>query len=161
MATLRGLGVEQVFVSVHPFSQPGSRSFSTLENNDFCIHEAAKNSTITWHGFGLPTCKTGSGSEMRLAASCLYDSSNPAAREYVWSMFKASYFDKNITNFWTDGTEPGGDAHRSTTQPYTRALESTGGVLDRTAVMRGHRDKQSVFPRAGTALLLSPGVLTC
>lgn len=102
VATLKGLGVQQVFVSVHPFSEPGSRSFSTLESNDFCVHKAAENSTIPWGGFGLPTCNTLG------RASCLYDPSNPAARDYVWSMFKASYFDKNITNFWTDGTEPAG-----------------------------------------------------
>ena len=58
----------------------------------------------SWKGWTLPTC-TGPdpNAPAPAAGNCLYDVSNPAARAFLWDRLKASYFDKGILNFWTDG----------------------------------------------------------
>jgi hypothetical protein len=57
---------------------------------------------------GLPSTCNASGEEPAGLGNCLYDPSNPKAREYLWSKLKTSYYDQGITQFWTDGTEPAG-----------------------------------------------------
>ena len=115
--------MKQVFVSVHPFNQPGSLTYDALVKGDMCT-SAANKTFYPWGGFQLPTCGPGARAASPGAASpgaagaaqlagsvpgahtnCLYDPSNLAARRYLWETVKASYYDKGITNFWTDGTE--------------------------------------------------------
>ena len=39
VATLKGLGVQQVFVSLHPWSEPGSVTFANMTRNSLCTAE--------------------------------------------------------------------------------------------------------------------------
>jgi alpha-D-xyloside xylohydrolase len=44
--------------------------------------------------------------EERPATVHYYDTTNPEARDYVWSKVKASYWDKGVRIFWLDACEP-------------------------------------------------------
>ena len=46
------------------------------------------------------------GGEIGQKNSALYDSFQPAARDYVWSQLKAHYVDKGIRSLWIDADEP-------------------------------------------------------
>lgn len=100
---LKTMGVKQVFVSLHPWSQPGSWSFDTMKAKGLCIADRS-GAEVPWSGWALPTCKA----IVNDATNCLYDPSNPSARSFLWNRLKQSYFDHGITNFWIDGTEPAG-----------------------------------------------------
>jgi alpha-glucosidase (family GH31 glycosyl hydrolase) len=101
--TLTDLGVKQVFVSVHPWSQEGSTTHQEMVDQGLCLH-SANGSMLPWGGWTLPTCK----STPSLENNCLYDPSSRKARSFLWSTLKESYYDEGILNFWTDGTEPAG-----------------------------------------------------
>jgi alpha-D-xyloside xylohydrolase len=112
VAALRGMGVAQVFVSVHPWSQPGSVTHDAMVANNLCIRDETGN-PLEWGGWTLPTCKapasnSSSSSSSSSFGNCLYDPSNPAARAFLWDRLHSTYYAGNITNFWTDGTEPAG-----------------------------------------------------
>ena len=111
------MGVQQIFVSLHPWSQLGSTTYDSMTAMDMCVQYA--NGTMRpWAGWTLPTCTDGYGLPHTAAArtfdndasirNCLYDPSNPKARNFLWSKLKRGYYDIGITNFWTDGTEPAG-----------------------------------------------------
>jgi hypothetical protein len=150
VAELRTLGVQQLFVSVHPFSEQGSLSYTELMDRNLCTKDA-NNATIPWGGFNLPTCtnpqppfKRSDPTQLSLVnegnssenTHCLYDPSNSAARAYLWDKVKASYYDRNITNFWTDGTEPAGSPTNEqlpTNTSFTNIASTTGERLPGSA----------------------------
>lgn len=41
-----------------------------------------------------------------MGSTVFYDTTNPAAREFVWSVLKKNYFDYGIREFWLDVAEP-------------------------------------------------------
>ncbi|RDH32559.1 family 31 glycoside hydrolase [Aspergillus welwitschiae] len=47
-----------------------------------------------------------------------YDSTNPSARKFLWSMLKKNYYDKGIKNFWIDQADGGalGEAYENNGQ---------------------------------------------
>lgn len=98
---LQSLGVHEVMVSLHPWSQRGSETYDKLIASELCV-KTVNGSMRDWGGWQLPTCSGPAG------PNCLYDSSNPAARQFLWSQLKKNYFAKGIKQFWTDGTEPAG-----------------------------------------------------
>eukprot|EP01052_Picozoa_sp_SAG31_P019329 SAG31_NODE_1404_length_8479_cov_2.258760_8_plen_415_part_00 len=102
---LSAMGVQQIFVSLHPWSQPGSLTYDNMTGAQLCVRYA--NGTMRpWGGWTLNTC--GGGDSRGQQSNCLYDPSNPRSRAFLWAKLKQSYFDAGITNFWTDGTEPAG-----------------------------------------------------
>lgn len=117
LSDLRDIGVDRVFVSVHPWSEPGSRSFSALQKGNYCLVNASGD-PVAWGGWSLPTCKANqtpenkkSATENKISAersNCLYDPTLPAAREAFFGYLNESYVRDGIVNFWTDGTEPAG-----------------------------------------------------
>jgi len=40
VSTLKGLGVQQVFVSLHPWSEPGSVTYTNLTADKLCVISA-------------------------------------------------------------------------------------------------------------------------
>lgn len=106
VSALKELGVQQVFVSLHPWSEPSSVTYSNMTAAKLCAR-TADGGMQSWKGWTLPTC-TAPNTPPPGGGNCLYDVSNPAARAFLWNRLKASYFDQGITNFWTDGTEPAG-----------------------------------------------------
>eukprot|EP00658_Telonema_sp_P-2_P069190 TRINITY_DN5828_c0_g1_i3.p1 TRINITY_DN5828_c0_g1~~TRINITY_DN5828_c0_g1_i3.p1 ORF type:complete len:292 (+),score=29.25 TRINITY_DN5828_c0_g1_i3:903-1778(+) len=102
VASLGRLGVQSVFVSVHPWSQNGSASYGNLSSRGLCLRDV-DGTAMNWGGWTLSTCREGGGAN---AVTCLYDPFNPAAREYLWGSLKTGYYDRGITDFWLDGTEP-------------------------------------------------------
>ena len=92
--------VSQIFISVHPWAQNGSANYDALQEQKLCTHNRV-GQPLQWGGWGLE-CKSVA------LNNCLYDASSSKAREFLWSKLKSGYYDLNITNFWTDGTEPAG-----------------------------------------------------
>jgi alpha-D-xyloside xylohydrolase len=84
----------RVMVSVWPFSANGSSSFETISSKDYAVNDMLASKPIPW-----PDGNCG-------ALCYLYDSSQPLAREYVWSQLKEGYFDYGIKIFWLDASEP-------------------------------------------------------
>lgn len=41
-----------------------------------------------------------------LGCTCIYDATNPEARDYIWQQAKENYFDAGIDMFWLDEAEP-------------------------------------------------------
>jgi hypothetical protein len=113
------------------WSEAGSHTYNTMVQQGLCAHNAT-GSAVAWGGWGLPTCGVnkaerdntkrlrandndsggdgggGGGVGVPVGSNCLYDSSSPEGRAFLWDRLKAGYFDHGITNFWTDGTEPAG-----------------------------------------------------
>ena len=89
VAQIRALGVKQVFVSLHPWSQVGSTTRAEMDSKRLCIKHP-DGSAAPWGGWTLPTCSPGKSKQLRAADNCLYDPSNPAARQFLWSKLKSS-----------------------------------------------------------------------
>jgi alpha-D-xyloside xylohydrolase len=105
IAKLKAMGTNQVFVSLHPWSEHGSQSYDQLLQQELCV-KGADGKVRHWAGWTLPTCTSESNEAEN--SNCLYDPSNPAARKFLWNSLQKGYYDQGITNFWTDGTEPAG-----------------------------------------------------
>ena len=89
--TLKQLGVSQVFVSLHPWSQPGSLTYDNMTANHLCI-TTADGETRPWAGWTLPTCASPDDAAPA-GANCLYDPSNALSREFLWDNLKTGYWD--------------------------------------------------------------------
>ena len=101
--------VSQVFVSLHPWAQVGAINHGAMQQQKLCTHDQ-RGDAIAWNGWTLPTCNGGGATAAAAVnrGNCLYDASSAKARAFLWSKLKSGYFDLNVTNFWTDGTEPAG-----------------------------------------------------
>ena len=144
VSQLTALGVKQIFVSLHPWSQAGSLTYDNMTAKELCVRQ--ENGEMRhWGGWTLPTCASNSSFQNETTisatlakpahdvANCLYDPSNPRARDFLWQQLKKGYYDAGILNFWvstitlimafnclplleltvryclqTDGTEPAG-----------------------------------------------------
>lgn len=106
VAKLKAMGVNEVMISLHPWAEPGSVSYGEMKSQGLCL-SYPNGTAVEWGGWGLPQTCNSSGTEPH-GGNCLYDPSNPAAREYLWKKLKSSYYDHGIRQFWTDGTEPAG-----------------------------------------------------
>ena len=91
---LKRYGTEMM-VSTWPFSQGASKTYAPLEEQGFAVYEG----TNTTHAVAWPDHVCGNPCR-------LYDPSNPAARQWWWSMIKEGYADYGIKNFWLDAAEP-------------------------------------------------------
>ena len=120
VAKLKAMGVQEVMVSLHPWAEAGSTSYKQMREEGLCI-KYPNGSFHPWGGWTLPQTCNASGEEPPRgeAPNCLYDPSNPRARQFLWSKLKASYYDKGIRQFWTDGTEPAG----TSPMPYDVAFD--------------------------------------
>lgn len=86
---LRSLGIE-LMVSVWPQSSVASENYKEMRENNLLVRSEA--------GVDL---------HMRFQDPCVfYDTTNPAARAYVWDKCKQNYFDLGIKTFWLDVAEP-------------------------------------------------------
>lgn len=86
---LKEMGVE-LFVSVWPTVDPGSPNYPEMLEKGYLIHVDRGNRTQLECG-GYET---------------FYDTTNPGARDYVWSKIKKNYLDRGISHYWLDAAEP-------------------------------------------------------
>jgi alpha-D-xyloside xylohydrolase len=91
---LKSYGTE-IMVSTWPFSQGASKTYKPLEEKGYAVYQGTDtHSSIDWpDGVCGKPCH-------------LYDASNPAARDWWWSLIKSGYFDYGIKSFWLDAAEP-------------------------------------------------------
>ena len=91
--TLSGYGM-RTMVSVWPYSMVQSTSFETINSSNFEAMNGTSDVGIWWPN---SVCK----------GKCyLYDPTQPAARQYVWSRVDKGYTPHGIHLFWLDSTEP-------------------------------------------------------
>lgn len=86
---LHSMGI-RVMVSVWPTVDPRSRNYKELNDNGFLIRtERGLNAEMEFYG-----------------KMCFIDSTNPAARKYVYGLLKKNYGKYGIDMFWLDEAEP-------------------------------------------------------
>ncbi|KAL1741983.1 glycoside hydrolase family 31 protein [Schizophyllum fasciatum] len=123
----------------------------------------------------LATTRDGTGVTDSFAGvyTRLIDSTNPAAREFLWKRLNDSYFSKGIYNFWIDQADGGtlGEAFENNGQaiqniPYSRAFtqyyigtqEGAGKLypwFHEAAVDEGHRNLTGTAPDAPSCPYMS------
>ena len=127
VASLKEMGVSQVVVSVHPWSQNGAETYHDLTEQGLCTKNSS-GGMVAWGGKTIKTCQMYNTTN-RGEPVCLYDASNPLAREYLWKRLYNSYYKHGITQFWTDGTEPAGGTGEGGLLPEdVRFHDSTGAL---------------------------------
>ena len=89
IAELKALGIE-LMVSIWPTVDYRSENFAEMKDKGYLIR--------TERGFRLSMDFQGN--------TVHFDSTNPAARDYVWKKAKKNYYDKGIRIFWLDEAEP-------------------------------------------------------
>jgi alpha-D-xyloside xylohydrolase len=86
---LRSMGVH-LMVSVWPQVSVFSENYQEMRDNNLLVHS-----------------ESGVDVHMRFQDPCVfYDTTNPAARRYVWEKCKQNYFDSGVRMFWLDEAEP-------------------------------------------------------
>jgi alpha-D-xyloside xylohydrolase len=91
---LKSLGIE-LMVSVWPQVSIESENFQEMRDNNLLVR-----------------VESGIDLHMRFQDPCVfYDTTNPAARQYVWDKCKQNYFDLGIRTFWLDEAEPEYEAY--------------------------------------------------
>jgi alpha-D-xyloside xylohydrolase len=96
VSELDSLGIK-LMVSIWPSVSPLSENYLEMLNKDLLVGtESGVPHLAPWKDKGMET-------EMPVA---FYDSTNPAARDFIWSKVKENYFDKGINVFWLDADEP-------------------------------------------------------
>jgi len=89
VADLAELGVE-LMVSVWPQVALSSENYAEMRDNNLLVRSEA-----------------GVDVQMRFQEpSVFYDTTNPAARAYVWEKCRQNYYDLGIRTFWLDEAEP-------------------------------------------------------
>ena len=84
----------RIMVSVWPFSMTESTSFPTINASGFGVQNGSHGQDLFWpEGICRGPCY-------------LYDPTQPAAREYVWSRVQAGYLKYGIHVYWLDASEP-------------------------------------------------------
>ncbi len=76
-----------LMVSIWPFFYPGTATYADMEKRGFFIEKAP---AVSFHPKGM----------------ALYDSFNPAARDYYWNEIDKSLFKIGVDAWWMDTTEP-------------------------------------------------------
>eukprot|EP00118_Oscarella_pearsei_P028917 m.3257 g.3257 ORF g.3257 m.3257 type:complete len:665 (+) comp9197_c0_seq1:1041-3035(+) len=84
----------RVMVSVWPFTTNGSSSFDAMQSKNYVVDNGTTGQGIPWPD---GTCR---------GFCYLYDPTQDAARQYVWSRIKSGYYDHGIKIFWLDAAEP-------------------------------------------------------
>ena len=93
MANLTSIGMK-VMVSAWPFQAVGSSSIKEVNANGWAVTVQGTNEPSWWDD---NNCK----------AKCyLYDATQKAAREFVWSKLHDGYYEHGIKIFWLDASEP-------------------------------------------------------
>ncbi|HEU0256359.1 MAG TPA: TIM-barrel domain-containing protein [Microbacteriaceae bacterium] len=96
VAELAALGVE-LMVSVWPTVSPLSENFTTFHDRGLLV--AADQ--------GVEFQQTIQDKDMNAPSPvAFYDPTNPATREYVWSLIEKNYLRRGIRVFWLDASEP-------------------------------------------------------
>jgi alpha-D-xyloside xylohydrolase len=86
---LASMGV-QLMVSVWPQVALTSENYQEMRDNNLLVRS-----------------ESGVDVQMRYQEPCVfYDTTNPAAREYVWEKCRQNYYDLGIRTFWLDEAEP-------------------------------------------------------
>ncbi|XP_065192930.1 uncharacterized family 31 glucosidase ORF2-like [Sycon ciliatum] len=84
----------RIMVSVWPFSMTKSSSFPTINASGYGVQKGSDGGELFWPD---PNC----------GGPCyLYDPTQSASREYVWSRLQAGYLKYGIHVFWLDASEP-------------------------------------------------------
>ena len=93
---LEEMGIK-LMVSIWPTVSPLSENYRELHEGGLLVGtEQGIPAHAPWKDKGFDV-------EMPVA---FYDSTNPAAREFLWSTVKRNYYDKGIRAWWLDGDEP-------------------------------------------------------
>jgi alpha-D-xyloside xylohydrolase len=106
VSELATLGM-RVMVTVWPWSHNGSLSYDTMRENNFLLQAVA--GTSTPNAGECPAgelCPPGIVTIADGLHGSLVDVTNPAARDYVWSMVMDGYVKHGIEIFWLDSSEP-------------------------------------------------------
>ena len=83
------MGVE-LMVSVWPQVSLASENYQEMRDNNLLVRS-----------------ESGVDVQMRFQDPCVfYDTTNPAAREYVWEKCRQNYYDLGVRTFWLDEAEP-------------------------------------------------------
>jgi hypothetical protein len=78
-------------------AQAGSLTYDHMIQHRLCVSQA-DGTMRNWGGWTLPTCSVNSSTDRLFKpANCLYDPSNPRARDFLWQKLKESYFEAGIT----------------------------------------------------------------
>ena len=91
VSALRDLGVE-VMVSVWPMVEPASGNFEAMTSQRLVVANDSQGTPLV-------------GGEVGQDAA-LYDSFQPAARDFVWAQLLDHYRNYGIRSFWIDASEP-------------------------------------------------------
>jgi alpha-D-xyloside xylohydrolase len=97
VAELENMGVK-LMVSIWPTVNPASENYAEMEDLGLLV---ASERGIPVH---LGIWDRGSGDGRALMS--FYDSTNPAAREYIWAKAKEGYYKYGIKTWWLDACEP-------------------------------------------------------
>lgn len=93
---LDALGVK-LMVSIWPTVSPLSENYRELHENGLLVG--------TEHGVPAHAPWKDKGFDVEMPVA-FYDSTNPAARAFLWATVKRNYYDKGIRAWWLDGCEP-------------------------------------------------------
>jgi alpha-D-xyloside xylohydrolase len=90
------LGVK-LMVSVWPNVNPASENYAEMKDLGLLVDNE--------HGLDFQLAFWDRNSASRVPMT-FYDSTNPRAREYIWSKVKQNYYDYGIRTWWLDACEP-------------------------------------------------------
>jgi alpha-D-xyloside xylohydrolase len=88
----------KLMVSVWPSVSTLATNYEAMNSAGYLIH--------TEQGSPVHHLFPDKGSDGRMLGVSFYDSTNPAARDFVWDAVKTGYYDAGIRVFWLDACEP-------------------------------------------------------
>ena len=97
MKTLESYGM-RVMVSAWPFLSKGSDTRATVVNHSWAMTVQGTSDPVGWDDNNC--VESGGG------PCAIYDPTQQAAREYIWSRLRQGYYRYGIKIFWLDGSEP-------------------------------------------------------
>ncbi len=106
--TLRDILPEvEVMVSVWPFLATNSTGLAKALAEGLVMTRYGENEPIWWNDNNCAEIPPGGAPGPVIPAPCvLYDPTQQAARDYVWSKIKSGYIKNGIRTIWLDGAEP-------------------------------------------------------
>jgi alpha-D-xyloside xylohydrolase len=87
----------RLMVSIWPTVNPNNADYDRMRRDNLLVRTERGLQTQTWLWDTTPPGKT---------AICYYDSTHPAAREFVWSKIRKNYYDLGVRVYWLDADEP-------------------------------------------------------
>jgi alpha-D-xyloside xylohydrolase len=93
---LKAMGIE-LMVSAWATVNPNSENFKAMSERGFLVRTDQNLNAIMTINDRFPEGPTN---------IMYYDATNPAARDFVWSVIKKNYYDMGIRVFWLDADEP-------------------------------------------------------